>query len=258
MMKKLSLVSLLSVALFTACQSSTVVKPKESVVQKESTMITIPADSKQLIKVITPNWSAKEGILQRYERTKNGWQKVGKEINIILGRNGLAWGLGLHTIPKNAQYIKQEGDGKAPAGLFSLGHGFGYHSLDIEFPYKVYKQTDHCVDDSNSKWYNRIVDSTQTDRDYKSFERMRLKSDEYKYGITVNHNPNQVALGGSCIFIHIRNNKKSGTAGCTAMSEDEIVEILEWLDSVKKPLLLQLPKSELHYLSESSLRQPLS
>ncbi|MCH9739628.1 MAG: hypothetical protein K0U38_02120 [Epsilonproteobacteria bacterium] len=207
--------------------------------------ITIPQESTQLIKVTTTNWSTKDGTLQRYERVNEHWQKVGEPINIILGRNGLGWGVGLHATPKDAKYVKKEGDGKAPAGLFSLGNGFGYQDFHIDFPYSAYKRTDHCVDDSRSQWYNQIIDSTKVAKDYKSFEHMKLKSDEYKYGITVNHNPKQVANAGSCIFIHIKNRKGKGTAGCTAMRENEIVEVLKWLKGNAKPLLLQLPKEEM-------------
>ena len=207
--------------------------------------IRIPSESKQLLFVSTPNWNARNGILQRYERHDENWSKIGKEIKIILGRNGLGWGLGLHTVPNDAQYIKKEGDGKAPAGLFSLGNGFGYQDFKINFPYQAYKRTDHCVDDSNSQFYNTIVDSKSVKKDYKSFEHMKLQNHLYRYGITVQHNPNNIAQSGSCIFIHIKNNTGKGTAGCTAMKENELINILEWLQKDKKPLLLQLPQKEI-------------
>jgi D-alanyl-D-alanine dipeptidase len=234
-MKKISILTL-SLALFTACQA-------EPSVTKEDKIV-LPKESKQLLMVTTENWSTKDGKLQRYEREDKEWEKVGEPIEIVLGRNGLGWGIGLHSIPKGAKYIKKEGDGKAPAGLFTLGNGFGYEDFKIDFPYSVYKRTDHCVDDSKSKFYNTIVDSTKVTKDYKSFEYMKLKNDLYKYGITVNHNPNQVPLAGSCIFVHIRSKSGGGTAGCTAMREDKIIKILKWLKKSKKPLLLQLPKVE--------------
>lgn len=228
-MKKLSLFSLIAV-LMTSLNA-----------------IDIPKESEQLVVVTTADWSTKEGKLQRYEKNKNKWLKVGNEIEIILGRNGLGWGKGLHTVPHDAKIIKKEGDGKAPAGLFALGHAFGYETtgFTMDFPYEVYQTTDHCVDDSNSQWYNNIIDSTKIQKDYKSFEYMKMQNHLYKYGITVNHNPNQVPMGGSCIFIHLKNTTGKGTAGCTAMKEDEIVELLQWLKEGKKPLLLQLPQEEM-------------
>lgn len=254
-MKKISLLSI-AIIISVGCSSPTtsinnsIDSQKKEALQKDAinkSNIIIPEASQQLIVVTTQNWHTKYGMLQRYEKRDNIWQKVGQSINIVLGRNGLGWGKGLHTTPINAKYIKQEGDGKAPAGLFSLGNGFGYAPTDftMHFPYAHYKRTDHCVDDANSEWYNQIIDSKTTDKDYKSFEHMKLKNDQYKYGITVKHNPENIAQSGSCIFIHIKNRKATGTAGCTAMRENEITTILKWLKEDKKPLLLQLPKEEM-------------
>ncbi|RLA71958.1 MAG: hypothetical protein DRG78_24505 [Epsilonproteobacteria bacterium] len=196
--------------------------------------------TKQLLVVSAKNWSTSSGKLQRYSKSGNRWQKVGKKISVKLGRNGLGWGRGLHTIPKSAKVIKKEGDGKAPAGIFTLKQAFGYRSLNISYPYRVYSETDHCVDDIHSKLYNKIVDSTKTKRDYKSFERMKFPKDYYKYGIVVNHNhideKKAIKGAGSCIFIHI---KSVPTAGCTVMNESEIKEILKWLNPKANPLLVQ-------------------
>ncbi len=198
------------------------------------------ADTKQLIVVATKNWSTSKGLLQRYEKEGKRWKKVGKAIHIKLGRNGLGWGIGLHTIPKDAKIIKKEGDGKAPAGIFTLKQAFGYAPYHVNYPYKVYKETDHCVDDVNSKLYNKIVDSTKVSIDYKSKEHMKFPKDYYKYGIVVNHNhideKGAKKGAGSCIFMHI---KKVPTAGCTVMTENEMKEIIQWLDPQKNPLLVQ-------------------
>ena len=197
-------------------------------------------DTKQLIVVKTKNWATSNGTLQRFEKQGNSWHKVGKVINIKLGRNGLGWGVGLHTTPKNAKIIKKEGDGKAPAGIFSLKQAFGYAPFKVDYPYKVYKETDHCVDDVNSKLYNKIVDSRKINIDYKSKEHMKFPKDYYKYGIVVNHNhideKGSIKGAGSCIFIHI---KKVPTAGCTVMNEAEMKEIIRWLDPKANPLLIQ-------------------
>ena len=197
--------------------------------------------TKQLIVVQTKDWSTPNGTLQRYEKEGKTWHKVGKAIEIKLGRNGLGWGIGLHTIPKDAKIIKHEGDGKAPAGIFELKQAFGYFPLVVDYPYEVYKSTDHCVDDVNSKLYNKIVDSTKVNVDYKSFEHMRFAKNYYKYGIVVNHNHIDEAGAkkgaGSCIFVHI---KSVPTAGCTVVKdEEEMKEIIKWLDADKSPLLVQ-------------------
>jgi len=208
--------------------------------------------TEQLIVVTTKNWSTPSGTLQRYEMKGTKWHKVGKDISIKLGRNGLGWGRGLHSIPKSAKIIKREGDGKAPAGIFTLKQAFGYQPFVVSYPYEVYKTTDHCVDDAKSKYYNKIIDSTKVKKDYKSFEHMKFPKDYYKYGIVVNHNhideAGAVKGAGSCIFMHI---KKVPTAGCTVMNEKEMKEIIEWLDADKNPLLLQGTEAVVKSLGKS-------
>ena len=197
-------------------------------------------NSAQLLVVTTKSWSDSSGKLQRYKRISKRWHKVGKSINVFVGRNGLGWGIGLHHTPKNAKIIKKEGDGKAPAGIFELKQAFGYDFFDLKYPFIVYHKTDHCVDDIHSKLYNKIVDSQNVKKDYKSKENMKLKSNYYAYGIVVNHNhineKNAIKGAGSCIFIHI---KDKPTAGCTVMTQKNIIKIIEWLDFTKRPLLVQ-------------------
>ena len=234
-MQRLYITLITIILLISSCKSVPIERNEPQILKNSS----------QLIVVETPNWNSKFATLKRYERVDGKWQRVGESIDVVIGRNGLGWGLGLHTIPKDAKYIKREGDGRSPAGIFSLKNGFGYGDLNITYPYEVYNNKYfHCVDDSNSKYYNKIIDSRKVKKDYKSFEYMRLNSIEYKYGVVVNHNPEAKPMGGSCIFIHIKKDD-SGTSGCTAMSEDKILEILKWLREDKNPLLIQLPKEEM-------------
>jgi D-alanyl-D-alanine dipeptidase len=235
-MQKLYITVIAMLLLISSCKS---VQPEEKM------DYSFLDNSRELIVVTTPDWNSKFGTLQRYEKIDNRWVMVGEPIEVVIGRNGLGWGLGLHTIPENAKYIKREGDGRSPAGVFSLKNGFGYGDLNITYPYEVYNNRYyHCVDDSNSKYYNKIVDSREVQKDYKSFEHMKLDTIEYKYGVVVNHNPEAKPMGGSCIFIHIKRDD-SGTSGCTAMDEDKMLEILKWLKKDKNPLLIQLPKEEM-------------
>ncbi|MFK5977236.1 MAG: hypothetical protein QM493_12110 [Sulfurovum sp.] len=203
--------------------------------------------SNQLLVVTAKNWTTSSASLQRYTYKRNGFYKVGKPIRVKIGRRGLGWGIGLHKIPRSAKIIKREGDGKAPAGIFRLRQAFGYSRFSIKYPYRVYSRLDHCVDDSKSRFYNKIVDSSEIDRDYRSFEYMKLSKNYYKYGIVVDHNnivDNKKSKrgAGSCIFIHI---KSSPTAGCTAMSESKIKMIMRWLNPKANPLLVQGTKKDI-------------
>jgi D-alanyl-D-alanine dipeptidase len=198
-------------------------------------------ESKQLLVVTTDDWNSSSGKMQRYQRDRNQWQMMGKPIEIKLGRNGLGWGIGLHHIPKNAPYIKKEGDGRSPAGIFKLKQAFGYAPFKIAYPYHVYQESDHCVDDVHSLYYNKIIDTTKVVSDDHSHELMKFSENYYAYGIVVDHNgiaqgERPVKGAGSCIFIHIKN---IPTAGCTVMFESEMKKVLQWLDPDAEPLLIQ-------------------
>ncbi len=201
--------------------------------------------SKQAIVVTTAKWSANHGVLQRYEKHSGKWKAVGKRLAVKVGKNGLAWGRGLHKIPKGSKRIKREGDGRAPAGIFRLPYAFGDKSFKIAYPYRRMSSKHHCVDDSRSRYYNKVIDSSKSKKDYKSFERMKFASGLYSYGLFVDHNPKQISKAGSCIFLHIKKPSGKPTVGCTAMSKSEIKTLLRWLDPKKKPLLVQAPQSEI-------------
>ncbi len=199
----------------------------------------------QMIVVSSSDYSSSDAKLQRYIFAGSKWQKVGQEIDIKIGKNGMGWGLGLHNIPPNATIIKKEGDGKSPIGIFTLGNAFGYEPYEVKYPYKIMSEKDHCVDDIHSKWYNQIIDSTKVAKDYDSHEVMKFKANYYRYGIVVKHNPNNIPSRGSCIFIHI---KDIPTTGCDAMSEEQIKEIIQWLDANANPVLVQAPQSDIKEL----------
>jgi len=217
------------------------------------------ASSSQLIVVTTSGWNTVEGRLQRYERTAahETWHPVGEPIAIVVGKNGLGWGIGViaadePNVRVATDPVKREGDGKAPAGVFALGTAFGYGSQPLpgsRMPYLSLTLSMECVDDIGSKHYNRLVDRSAVAPDWNSSELMRDAGESYRWGIVVDHNGivegnTQVPEpgGGSCILLHIWHSHDQGTLGCTAMSQTELETLLTWLDPVRKPLLVQLPE----------------
>lgn len=75
---------------------------------------------------------------------------------------------------------------------------------------------------------------------------MRREDHQYRLGIVVDHNKEQIKDRGSCIFIHVYKKAGASTAGCTAMGYKELEKIAQWLDPAKEPLLIQIPKSAVH------------
>jgi D-alanyl-D-alanine dipeptidase len=212
----------------------------------------VPAGTRQLVLVITPDWNAVDGKLWQFSRAddKSEWQPSGIASSIVVGRSGMAWGRGMHQTPVGSRYLKKEGDGRSPAGIFSLSAAFGYASHQeagqIRLPYTYLTSVIECVDDSASAHYNTILDrSSVSQADWKSAEKMREQKDFYRWGVTVDHNTDPVKKqAGSCIFLHIWGGTGSGTAGCTAMESVRMESLMRWLDPTLKPVLAQLPLPE--------------
>ncbi|MFY9854605.1 MAG: L,D-transpeptidase family protein, partial [Terracidiphilus sp.] len=211
--------------------------------------------SAQILVVKTQDWNAVDGVLQAYERPRahKRWKAVGGPIPVVVGENGLGWGVGLvsgsdEKFRRASDPVKHEGDGKSPAGIFRLSTSFGYAAekqAGWKMPYVHLTPSVECVDDANSKFYNRVLDRAKVTPDWNSSEHM-LRSDElYKWGLVADHNADPATPGvGSCIFVHIWMGPGQGTTGCTAMTEEHLEGVLAWLDPAKNPLLVQLPRGE--------------
>ena len=172
-------------------------------------------------------------------------KKVFEELEVNIGKNGLGWGIGKKELTQgDNEPLKYEGDKKAPIGVFNLTHIFGYKKdIDFKIPYLHATKELICVDDSNSKFYNQVINIQKEKPN--SFEYMRRDDNQYELGIVVAHNKYQVKKRGSCIFIHVQKSKDASTAGCTSMSLKNIKRIVNWLDESKNPILIQVPKKEL-------------
>ncbi len=192
------------------------------------------AISTQMVLIITKSWKDSTGILSGYERDKLGekWKQAGFSFPVSVGRRGLAWGRGLHGSILGDGPVKHEGDGKAPAGAFQLKGTFGYASSDsvnwLNMPYTPVDSCIECVDDTNSRYYNTIVDDRKVaDKDWNSSEIMRLSDNEYEWGIFIGHNSMpRLKDGGSCIFMHIWEGKGIPTSGCTAMKKENLIKYI--------------------------------
>ncbi len=207
--------------------------------------IAIPASTKQLLVVSADGFENNQALLKTFERLNNKWTEVFKPIHVNLGRNGLGWGEGIIRFKhQQNEPIKMEGDGRSPAGLFRLATFFGYEQHRFDFPYLQVDENTLCIDDSDSPYYNMIIQAKEKSP-FNSYEFMKREDILYRRGITVMHNEKNVKKHGSCIFLHIQKAEGSPTSGCTSMSEEQLIKIMTWLKKEQNPLLLQLPEAYL-------------
>lgn len=202
--------------------------------------------SRQCLVVVAAEWNSKTGQLRAFERVGDNWKRRGNSIPVVLGKNGLAWGLGLVGTNNEAGPRKMEGDNRVPAGIFRLGPAFGYAPATaarwIRLRYVPLTKETEGIDDPRSRYYNQLIERSKVAQiDWQSSEQMRRADQLYKWGIFVAHNPTATPGAGSCIFMHIWKNSAAATAGCTAMPEHDLVQLLRWLDPTAHPVLVQMP-----------------
>ena len=146
--------------------------------------------------------------------------KVLLAADVFIGRNGTT-------------YYKKEGDGKTPLGKFAIGIAFGKNdrkniNLDNSIEYITINKNLYWVDDVNSKYYNKLVDITKVDVDWRSAEHLSEYLLQYEYAIEVKVNPKNIPGKGSAIFIHCSNGTK--TAGCIALQREKMIKLLAQID----------------------------
>ena len=213
-------------------------------------------NAQQALVVTTPAWDSVDGTLSRFEKVDGKWQAVGADWPIVVGKNGLGWD-GAGPQPSGAGPVKKEGDGRSPTGVFPITELFGFagNMENAKLPYRQLTESIECVDDVKSTQYNKVVDRKQVATpDWNSSEKMSTV-EVYEFGAVVGYNAKSKAGAGSCIFLHIWKGAGHGTAGCTAMDEVQLKEMLTWLDADKKPVLVQFPETIYNQL-KSSLKLP--
>ncbi len=171
-------------------------------------------------------------IIYALEKRTGVWETVFEPMNAVIGRNGFA--------PPNE---KKEGDGRTPSGMFVLKQAFGYAPTIItKMSYRQALEDDLWIDDPEDVDYNHWVKKSQTNA--KSYEKMKRDDDLYKYGIVIEYNTNPIIKGnGSAIFLHVWRKENVTTEGCVAVSEENILKVVSWLDPKALPLIIMGTKN---------------
>ncbi len=193
----------------------------------------ISPDTSQILLVANDSFSSfAPGKIYALEKSYFSWRQAMPPFDAVVGRNGFA--------PPGE---KKEGDGRTPSGVYPLETTFGYaESVNTKMPYRQARVDDLWVDDPNAPDYNRWVRQSKTRA--ASYEKMRRDDNLYKYGVIVEYNTNPVVKGhGSAIFLHVWKGPGATTAGCVAVSEEDILQIFTWLNPAANPAIVINPKS---------------
>jgi L,D-peptidoglycan transpeptidase YkuD (ErfK/YbiS/YcfS/YnhG family) len=175
---------------------------------------------RQLITVTTASYGATYAVLTAYRRTSRGWQRVFGPWTARIGRNGFA--------PAGQ---KREGDGRTPAGSFSIPYFFGAGpNPGFRFRFRQIRPYDFWDDDPASPRYNEWVDSRHASPG-RNPEPMDVPA--YGDGMVIGYNTARTPGRGSGIFLHL--NIGIATAGCVTLPPGELLPLLHWLNPARSP-----------------------
>lgn len=181
--------------------------------------------AEQVITVTNDNSSELQVTVQAFEKRSGKWVKI-LECPGVIGFEGFS-------------YNKTEQNNTSPIGIYTIGTAFGQAgNPGTGLNFRDITPNDYWVDDPNSDYYNSWQTGAPAGR-WNSAEDLYNIS-VYKYGFVINYNTSNVVKGkGSAIFFHIWSSSYRGTAGCTAVAEENVVKLLNWLSTDKNPLIVQ-------------------
>jgi len=184
----------------------------------------------RLVLVTTEGMNSMPATAQLFERAAPGdaWRVRGRPGPALVGRAGLAWGLGFHDLARAGEPVKVEGDKRAPAGVYRLGASFGTLASTRPGYLRITGDT-VCVDDPSSPAYNTITSRAAVGPQVRAENMIRMLP-MYRRGLVVEYPTDAAARGGSCIFIHVWRSPTRGTAGCVAMPEERVMALQDFAE----------------------------
>lgn len=188
-------------------------------------------EASQLIVVVGNPADPALGTLTWYRKNQDGVLIPVFTVPAVSGMNGISGD-------------KKEGDKKTPAGVYSFTMAFGMKDNPGSIlPYHKVVNGDHFVDDGNSRYYNRLVNEFEVQKDWTSSENLIRQAPHYNYALVLNYNDGYVPGKGSAIFLHcpkVANN--TGTSGCISIPEEYMKELVQNVDQNTRIIVVQEEK----------------
>ena len=173
-------------------------------------------DATQVISVVGVGGS--DAKMDVYQRTAAGWQPVAAGIPAFVGAAGMA--------PQT-----HDGQMKTPMGVFTLDFAFGTAPNPGGGLQYVQVGPNHWWDgDMKSATYNtmQVCEESQCQFDTDpSSGTENLEIPQYVHAVVMGVNKERVPGNGGAFFLHATDG--GPTAGCVAIDDAKLVEIMRWL-----------------------------
>ncbi len=181
--------------------------------------------ARQVISVIADGYGQTTATFLAYERDGNGWRQVFGPWTANVGGSGFA--------PPDA---KREGDGRTPSGSYPFDFFFGVlGNPGVRFAYRdVTGPQIVWDDDPASPLYNEWVDTTMQTPG--PGPEPMYNTPAYNYGAVIAYNSAHTPGLGSAIFLHVSTG--GSTAGCVALPQGQLLDVLRWLDPAQQPRIV--------------------
>lgn len=163
-----------------------------------------------------------------YVRSSDGTWKKNWYVNGIAGTNGIST-------------QKIEGDQKTPEGVFNATLSFGLNDNPGSIlEYRKIGDGDYWVDDSNSIYYNKWVNTKDVKKDWNSAEDLKAAYPFYNYVLALNYNAECTPGKGSAIFVHCtKTDNDTSSAGCIRIPEEYMKKLVQTVDSNTKIVIIE-------------------
>jgi L,D-peptidoglycan transpeptidase YkuD (ErfK/YbiS/YcfS/YnhG family) len=181
----------------------------------------------QLVTVVAEGAGATTGSLALWSRDGGCWRRVAGPWQAWLGRNGVS----LHH---------REGDGTTPEGAYGIGAVMYGVDADPGVAYRYHRLVcgDWWDEDPSSPGYNTFVHVRCGEQPGfgGGSEALWLSPTAYAYLALIDYNTGPIVPGaGSAIFLHVTIG--APTDGCVALPQDELLQLLRWLEPARAPLI---------------------
>ncbi|MCD1260042.1 S-layer homology domain-containing protein [Paenibacillus athensensis] len=187
-------------------------------------------NAEQVILVTAAAYEQMTVKVEVFEKTDGVWDESLPAMEGTIGEDGFAAAM--------SEAVKQ-----SPEGVFTLTKAFGkYENPGTRLPYRQTDASDYWVDDPASPFYNTWQEGPSNGR-WKSAEALLRQDSLYDYAVVIDYNTSRTPGKGSAIFLHVGQGR--GTAGCTALSESDLIRVMKWLDPEKHPVIVQAVESRL-------------